>query len=143
MNLTIISYFVAAAIGFGSAWQIKTWKEAEDENHRLTEARAAEQEVSRMESRRSAAALDAANDARKRESKLRLDAAAAQSAVVSLRDTLHGYVQRANSDPASCPDRAAAVSELLAECSAEYSTLAGRADRHASDAKTLIESWPK
>lgn len=49
----------------------------------------------------------------------------------------------------TCPDTAAALSDVLSECTARIDQLAGRyaalaaaADRHAADAQRLIDAWP-
>lgn len=49
----------------------------------------------------------------------------------------------------TCPDTAAAFSDVFGECAARIDELAGRyaelaaaADRHAADAKRLSEAWP-
>lgn len=143
MNLTIISAAIAGAIGFGTAWQIQSWRATEDENNRITQQREAERELSRLEQARSLQVLTAQNDARKRESKLRADAAAANDAVSQLRDTLHSSVQAARGDPYADAVRANALGELLTECSTEYSKMAGIADRLNSDRVMLMDAWPR
>jgi len=143
MNFTLISAAVAAALGFGAAWQIQTARIEHAENNRIEIAREQEREISRLESKRSLEYIDAQNRARQRESKLRMDAAAAVAAADSLRDALTRSAQAARDDPGSCPDRTATASELLVECSQEYTTLAGRCSRHVSDIETLIGAWPK
>ena len=143
MNLTIISAAIAAAIGFGSAWQIKSWMELENENHRITAARESERELYALEQRRRTQVINAANDARVRESKLRADAVAAQSAVGELRDTIADSVQAARGNPYADAKRANALGELLLECSKEYSEVAGIADRLNSERVMLIDAWPR
>ena len=50
----------------------------------------------------------------------------------------------------TCPDTAAALSDVLGECTSRIDELAGRyaalaaaADRHAADAQRLIDAWPE
>lgn len=86
---------------------------------------------------------DARNDATIREQAIRRDAAGARSELDGLRDELAAIRQ-------SLPDladdavrqRADTVARLFGECAREYQELAERADRHASDVKTLSEAWP-
>lgn len=71
-------------------------------------------------------------------------AAAARRTVDGLRDTLYSF----RASLPSLSQSAAAVAadtaaELLGACAARYSDVAAAADRHASDALTLIEAWPK
>jgi len=143
MNFTLISAAVAGAIGFGAAWQIQNGRMEHAENNRLTQQAEAERELYAMEQKRRNGVIDAQNAARLRERKLQADAAAAVAAADSLRDALTRSAQAARDDPGSCPDRTATASELLVECSQEYTTLAGRCSRHVSDIETLIGAWPK
>ena len=143
MNFTLISAIVAAAIGFGTAWQIQSWRMDANENHRITQQAEAERELYALEQKRSAQVVAAANAARLRERKLRLDAAAAVAAADSLRSALTRNVQATRDDPDACPDRTATTSELFAQCSESYTALASRCDRHVSDIQTLTDSWPK
>lgn len=143
MKTHMITAAVAAVLAFGAAWYIQDLRSIENENHRIAQQIEAEREISRMESKRSAEVIAAQNAARLREGKLRMDAAAAKSAVAGLRRALDAAVQAARADFATCVDTAATEAELLAQCSQRYSELAATADRHVSDIKTLTEAWPK
>lgn len=87
---------------------------------------------------------DARNDAVKRETILRRDAAGARNELDGLRDELAAIRQ-------SLPDladdavrqRADTLAKLFGECAREYQELAERADRHASDVQTMMNAWPK
>jgi hypothetical protein len=84
------------------------------------------------------------NDAAKRETAIHADVVRATSTVNSLRNELSDTKDRIAKAPVySCPDAAAAIGELFAVCTERYIGLAEKADRHSSDVKTLIESWPK
>jgi hypothetical protein len=92
----------------------------------------------------SATVLKAQNDAKIREAALRGAAAAAATQSDGLRDDL--TAERLRYDQLSrdaVVERAAATSNVLADCSRRYQGMAAIADRHASDVKTLIEAWPK
>lgn len=87
---------------------------------------------------------DARNEATKRNQAITRNAAAAGLAVTGLRDELDAYRHRLPGDPASPGDqRAATLAELFGDCADRYRGLAEKADRHASDARTLSEGWPK
>ena len=147
----IAAFVGAVALGFGLAWNLQGLK---------LDALAVEfgkyrnqVEQQAIEARR--AAMDKENfwrmevenarvNAQTRETKLKKSAAAAQSAVVSLRDDIRTLQARlAGSSAATAIDTAATLGELLGQCSEAYRELAEIADRHASDAKTLIEAWPR
>ena len=92
----------------------------------------------------SATVLKAQNEAKIREAALRGAAAAAATQSDGLRDDL--AAERLRYDQLSrdaVVERAAATSNVLADCSRRYQGMAAIADRHASDVKTLIEAWPK
>lgn len=89
-------------------------------------------------------ALKAQNEAKKRENDLRIAAASAAAESGGLRDEL--TASRLQYDKLSRDaviERANAVSAVLADCSRRYQGMAEVADRHASDVKTLIDSWPR
>lgn len=89
-----------------------------------------------------------ADEARKngadREQTIRTLATATGSASNSLRDTLaaiRGGVPSASQE--ALAKSTTALAAVLTDCQGRYRELAEKADRHASDAKTLDEAWPK
>ncbi len=87
---------------------------------------------------------DARNEATKRDQTTARTAAAAGLAVDGLRHELAAYRRSLPADPARPGDpRADAIAELFGDCAGHYRDLAEKADRHASDARTLSEGWPK
>jgi hypothetical protein len=62
---------------------------------------------------------------------------------VSVRDEAAAAVNAARADPAACPDTAATLGELFAECRAGYEAMGRAAQGHATDVKALMESWPQ
>ena len=88
--------------------------------------------------------LKAQNEAKIREAGLQLAAAAATTESDGLRDDLAGVRdQLSQLSRDAVVERAAAVGDILAQCSARYTKLAATADRHASDVRTLIDAWPR
>lgn len=90
------------------------------------------------------AKITKANDeARKRETKLQADAAA-------LRNTADGLRQQVTAIRSSLPGLtrdaieryADAASVVFGDCVREYQSVAGSADKHASDALMLRDAWP-
>jgi hypothetical protein len=62
----------------------------------------------------------------------------------SLRDTLANIrngVSTASID--ALRQSTTTLTTILADCQGKYSAMAETADRHANDAKTLMEAWPK
>ncbi len=86
----------------------------------------------------------ARNEATKRDQTNARNAAAAGLAVDGLRHELDAYRRSLPGDPARPGDqRAATLAELFGDCASHYRGMAEKADRHASDARTLSEGWPK
>jgi hypothetical protein len=78
-----------------------------------------------------------------REQTLRAVSASAAAASVSLRDTLESI---RNGVPTATIEAlrnsTGTLTTVLTECQGRYRDLAEKADRHASDAKTLSDAWP-
>jgi hypothetical protein len=86
---------------------------------------------------------DAEKDAAARESKIAADLSAAVAAARRLRDANAALQSRLADAPRSAAvDAAAAIGELLGTCTEEYRDMADKADRHASDVRTLTAAWP-
>lgn len=90
--------------------------------------------------------LEALNAARTRETRasraaddLRLERDRLLNAVrvATRRHPVSGAAAAAEAQPAD------PVADVLGRCTAEVQELAGAADAHASDAQTLIDSWPR
>ena len=70
--------------------------------------------------------------------------ALARAAALGLRDDLAALRTRLATAPgATCINAAAALGDVLQQCSDDYRALAETADRHVSDIRTLREAWPK
>ena len=139
---------LGAAIAATLAWQVQSWRYtgqiATIQAAQLEAVNTATREARAQESKRFQGVQDAQAAAQTRAVAARRDADAARSELDRLRGTLsiaRGGVP--GESTAACTLRADAGGELLAQCAAAYSELAAIADRHASDARTLIEAWPK
>ena len=139
---------IAASLAGWAGWSVQGWRlgeqiaalktaQAEAVNTATREARA-------QESKRYQGVQDAQAAAQTRAVAARRDADAARTELDRLRNSVaaaRGGVP--GESAAACAQRADAGGELLAQCAAAYSDLAAVADRHANDARTLIEAWPK
>ena len=85
---------------------------------------------------------EALNNARKRETDLRLSVDGSRNELDRLRVTIKTRSAAVAASPASAVDYSLAVSELFAECAGEYQALAGKADGHVTDLTTMIQAWP-
>jgi len=87
---------------------------------------------------------EARNAAAQRDQVLQAASAAAVAASGSLRDTIatlrSGLPGASAATLAHTADTLAAV---LTDCQDQYRDVAAKADRHANDARTLTEAWPK
>lgn len=137
----LLAVFVAGGM---AAHKYDTGQFALKEAARIEVTREAERINRVAELNHSQTVIKASNDSRIRETKARSDAAGAMSERARLRDEINAI--RANMPGLSadaCRERASAVSELFDQCVGAYQSLAGKADRHASDTLTLEQAWPK
>jgi hypothetical protein len=139
---------IAASLAGWAGWSVQGWRlgeqiaalktaQAEAVNTATREARA-------QESARFKGVQDAQAAAQTRAQVARRDADRARGELDRMRDTLsatRGGVP--GESTAACAVRADAGADVLAQCAAAYLSMAGIADRHANDARTLIEAWPK
>lgn len=139
---------IAASLAGWAGWSVQGWRlgeqiaalktaQAEAVNTATREARA-------QESARFKGVQDAQAAAQTRAQVARRDADRARSELDRMRDTLsatRGGVP--GESTAACAVRADAAADVLAQCAGAYLSMAGIADRHANDARTLIEAWPK
>ena len=139
---------VAGALGFAGGWQTQGWRLGEQiskiKSDQLEAVNDAVREARATESRRFKEAQDAQAAAQARAISARRDADRARTELDRLRDELastRGGVP--GESTAACTQRDDAAADVLGQCAAAYSDLAAIADRHASDARTLIEAWPK
>ena len=139
---------VAGALAGWAGWSVQGWRMGEQiEAIKSKQAEAvatATREARAQESARFTNVQEAQHAATKRAQTARLDADRARTELDRLRDqlaTTRGGVP--GESAAACAQRADAGANVLAQCAAAYLDLAAIADRHASDARTLIEAWPK
>ena len=145
IQLIIAAVIAATAFagGFGTAWKIQAG------NINAKEAQHAKQELANVQQsaaadiRRLDNAITAQNAATTRAVALRRDRDSALTELGRLRLEVNSAVHTANTDPVACPERAAALGDVLTELGRAGAEIAGQADRHASDVKTLIEAWPQ
>ncbi len=141
MYLTLFFSLIFGAAGFGAAW---TWQgraidslKLEKKDAIISQQRAARAALERATQQ----VTQAQNDAQAR--RVVIAAAVDRNGVglIGLRNTAASV--RAS---AITPDASAAyadtVSELFGRCSSELVRVAGSADGHASDVKTLMDAWP-
>ena len=143
-----LAAILAALIAFGGGWKVNGWRLGEQINEMKSAQQQAVADATRearaQESARFKGVQDAQAAAQTRAQVARRDADRARSELDRMRDTLsatRGGVP--GESTAACTQRADAAADVLAQCGAAYQDLAAIADRHASDARTLIEAWPK
>ena len=143
MNPQLIIAAIIAATGFGSAWQIQSWRFDAKEKHRAEQELAQVQFSAAANIRRADNAIEAQNAATRRAVALRRDADASRAATVSVSLAAGEALRRALDSHAACLDTASAVTDIFQQCADRRQELAEIADRHASDVKTLMDAWPK
>ena len=144
----VAAAILAAVVAFAGGWKVQGWRLGEQiaqiKAAQLEAVNTATREARAQESKRFQGVQDAQAAAQTRAVAARRDADAARTELDRLRNSVaaaRGGVP--GESAAACAQRADAGGELLAQCAAAYSDLAAVADRHANDARTLIEAWPK
>ena len=138
----IITALIAAA-GFGAGWQIQAWRQNEKEKDHAEQELANVRQSAASAIRRADNVIDAQNAANTRSVVLHRDLGAAVSELARLRAQLATPMPGTQTTTDACVERADTARELLAACATDLQELAGKADRHASDALMLQQAWPK
>ena len=146
-SLTILSYAISVVISFTAGWTVNGWrndlrmKEAQIEHAKMLEASA-------MHSLNAYRHMELVKDeaiksAEERVSKNAANAKLALDSVDRLRGDLAKVPARISTASRAAVDRyAATAAELLGTCAAEYQRMAEAADRHSSDVRLMLDSWP-
>lgn len=148
LSIRALILLTGAAIAFGSGWAANGWRLGQQIERMHAEQAQAELSAALDAGIRTAELTkqveDARNDATKREIDNRRAAAGARAERDGLRDELAAIRKSLpNLADDAVRERADTLANVLGHCSREYQSLAERADRHASDVKTLSDAWPK
>lgn len=138
----IAAALIAAVLAFSGAWTVQGWRIDAIKSEQVIAANKAIQEAQAETQRLQEVKDEALRRANARASQNQIAADGARSELDRLRDD----IATSNSAAPACTSRAdpaATARALLAECAARYSELASKADRHASDAVTIQQAWPK
>lgn len=134
-GLVVLAAFVAGAVVNGWRYDVKIAN--------IEKAYQLEVEQSERKTRQIADQyMEALNNARTRENEIRIAADGARSELDRLRITIKKRSAAVTASPASAVDYSIASADVFGECSAELTALAGKADGHASDIRTMTEAWP-
>lgn len=134
-------FFQAARLGADLA---DSRMEVAQLNHQATtEKLAGERRARQLEDSFNEKARIAATAARDRESSLRADLVAVRDASQRLRDQQADAATRIATAPTSTlADYTITLSAVFEDCRAAYAGMGEVAQRHADDARTLVEAWP-
>lgn len=138
-GLVVLAAFVAGAVVNG--WRVESHYQSEIaaiESDRQSERNEAERKTRRISDQY----MEALNNARTRENEIRLAADGARSELDRLRITIKKRSAAVTASPESAVDYSIASADVFGECAAELTALAGKADGHVSDLRTMIEAWP-
>lgn len=139
----IIVALVTSLVGFSGggllAWN---WQENKYESKIAKISSEAHQRALQIEQNYASQQRKSEASSALRQSKLRYDLDAARAESDRLRDSLSRNIDLSKSSPASCPDRTAAIADILREMEAEGRAVSEAADRHVESVKILLERWP-
>lgn len=143
MNLTFISYAIAAALGFGAAWTLQGRAidslKLEQKDERIARDYASRAAIERNTS----AVFKAQNGAVVLAGKSRADADSARTELDRLQHQSAETLRTAAASLDACLVAANSFRVVFDQCSTSYESLAGNAQRHTDDIKTLVAGWPK
>ena len=142
MSLQIIIALGIALGGFGSAWQIQSWRADAEGKQRAETALENERLVAKTRSRNDNAVIAATNAGVTRNISLRRDADSSRAALVGLSHAADAVLRDAATSHETCVERANTLGELFLTSSKEYTGMAEKAGRHANDVQTLVAAWP-
>ncbi len=139
---------VSAALAGWGAWTVQAWRLGEQiatiKAAQIEAVNAATREARATESRRFLEVQNAQANATKRAQVARNDADSARTELSRLRDAIRTRPVCLPGDTASASSqRTDATGDLLMECGAAFTELAGKADRLHADRMMLIEAWPR
>ena len=139
---------LAAALAGWAGWSVQGWRLGEQiaaiKAAQLEAVNTATREARATESRRYQGLQDAQANATKRAQVARSDAYHARTELDRLRDAIAARPVCVPGDTASAsPERTDTAGDLLMECGAAFTELAGKADRLNADRLMLLEAWPR
>lgn len=147
IKVGVIAVALASVISFTAGWNINGWrhglklKEVQIGHSKMLEASAMHSlnAYKHMELVKDEAIKSSEERASKNADKAKL----AFDSVDRLRGDLAKVPARISAASRSAVDRyAATASELLGTCASEYQRMAEAADRHSSDVRLMLDSWP-
>lgn len=141
---TLASAVISAALAFGSAWKIQSWRMDAQEKQRAAQIIETQKQAFRRYEVDQAKIQDAYAAATARAQKLLVDVNAARNDLDGLRrtsDEANRRIAAASQD--ALRQYATTANTVLAECTRAYLGVAEKAQGHANDVGTLTEAWPK
>lgn len=142
MNPLLLSALLSAAVSFGAAWQVQSWRidslKLEQANERLAIEQSSHQALADAQAK----VTKAQDAARVATDRLRADAARANASAVGLRDTLSRSVVAAHGDLNACTAQVTTISELLGTVVDAGGRMAKEAGEWANQAVILQDAWP-
>ena len=131
------------ATGFGTAWQIQSWRMDAKEKANVEQILADQRSAATAALRRQEVVIAAQTAAAGREVALRSDADSARTALVGLSHAAEQALRDAATSHATCLERAAAIADVQQQSTERYRSLGETCDRHVNDIKMMQEAWPK
>lgn len=139
----IIVALVASLVGFGGggflAWN---WQENKYENKIAKMVSEAHEQALKTEQKYASQQRKSEASSALRQSKLRSDLDVARVESERLRDSIATTVEMSRTSPTTCPDRTAAIADILREMEVEGRAVSEAADRHVESVRILLERWP-
>jgi len=135
---------ISAALAFGSAWQIQSWRFDAKETKRAKQETVEERSNFLRYERDQQRVLAAEATATKNVSNLRVALERTRTELDGLRvTTTAASVKAATASNDALVEYTVAANAVLEQCTSEYIRMAEKAEGHAIDVRALTEAWPK
>lgn len=135
---------VVASVASIGTWKVQNWRHGAKETERVEAQLEVVQANAATSVRRLDRVIDSQSASASRMGALRTAAESARAERDGLLLDLAASQQRLASQPKeACIERAAALNDVFEQCTKRHLEVAEKADRHASDVKTLSDGWPE
>lgn len=138
--------YLAAGVfvaGLAAGWTVQGWHYQSKEKDRAEQELADQRLQATARVRREEGVIAAQNESQDRARRFRIDADSARAAADGLRLATAEALRSAAASHAACTERANTLGELLGAVEEAGRGMAQASDRHANDAKTLMDAWPR
>lgn len=143
MYTYVAAFLLGCAVAGSGVYKVQDWRHDAKEKEHAEQQIESERLAAKGALRNADRVIEAQNKAQIHDRRLRLDAAGARATAERLSDEIDATTRAAAASQEACTERTNTLGELFKDSADAYREVAEKADRHASDAQRLSESWPQ